>query len=90
MAKNLLFQVVGKEEIENSYEEIAKKVNKLKTTWKATAYKKDYKPLLGSILDGFENLPEKKFKKKNLQLPDEYDQDYLSKMWITQRSQGPS
>jgi cathepsin B len=71
--KNLLNQVVGKEEIENSYEEIAKKVNKLNSTWKATIYKKNYKPLLGSILDGLENLPEKKFKNKNFQLPDEYD-----------------
>jgi len=71
--KNLLTQVVEKEEIPNSYWEIAKKVNSLKTTWKATSYKRDYKPLLGAILDGLEKLPEKKFKKISLNLPDEYD-----------------
>ena len=40
--------------------EIAQKVNRLKTTWTATEYKRDYKPLLGAILDGLQNLPEKK------------------------------
>ena len=41
--------------------EIAKKVNRLKTTWKATEYKRDYKPLLGEILEGGTPLPEKQF-----------------------------
>ena len=63
-----------RETIKNSYSQIAAKVNSLKTTWKARAYERDYKPLLGSILNGIENLPEKKFLKKNkLNLPDEYD-----------------
>ena len=59
--------------IPHSYEEIANHVNNLKTTWKATTYKKDYTPLLGAILDGLENLPEKTFKESNADLPDEYD-----------------
>ena len=43
--------------IPHSYEEIARTVNKLKTTWTATTYKRDYTPLLGAILDGGESLP---------------------------------
>ena len=38
--------------ISRSYSEIADEVNNLKTTWKATTYKRDYTPLLGAILDG--------------------------------------
>lgn len=53
--------------------EIAKKVNRLKTTWTATEYKRDYTPLLGAILDGLEGLPEKEFKQINANLPDEFD-----------------
>ena len=56
-----------------SLEDIANRVNKLKTTWKARSYDRDYKPLLGAILDGLENLPEKKFSQKNDALPEEYD-----------------
>ena len=62
-----------REQIPHSYDEIAKTINKLKTTWKATTYKKDYKPLLGAILDGLENVPEKTFSQKNDALPEEYD-----------------
>ena len=54
------------ERISHSYDKIAKTVNSLKTTWKATTYKKDYKPLLGAFLDGAVSLPEKKFQKKIL------------------------
>ena len=36
----------------------------MKTTWKATVYERDYKPLLGAILDGLENLP---LKEENIQ-----------------------
>ena len=53
--------------------EIARKVNKLKTTWTATEYKRDYKPLLGAILDGKKRLPRKTFEKKRNDLPDSYD-----------------
>ena len=57
----------------HSYEEIAQKVNSLKTTWKATSYKRDFRPLLGTIL-GVDNLiPEKKFKNKKLNLPENFD-----------------
>ena len=59
--------------ISQSYSEIADHVNKLQTTWKATTYKRDYTPLLGAILDGGMTLPEKKFEKKNLNLPDSFD-----------------
>ena len=55
-----------------SLEDIANRVNKLKTTWKARSYDRDYKPLLGAILDGLENLPEKKFESFS-DLPDQYD-----------------
>ena len=60
-------------EITHRQAEIAKKINRLKTTWQATEYKRDYKPLLGAILDGAENLPEKKFKKSNANLPENFD-----------------
>ena len=62
-----------REKIPHSYEEIAETVNNLKTTWKAKAYKKDYTPFLGAILDGLEGLPEKTFKESNADLPEEYD-----------------
>ena len=60
-------------EVTHRHAKIARKVNKMKTTWKATVYERDYKPLLGAILDGLENLPEKKFKTRNANLPDNYD-----------------
>ena len=53
--------------------EIARKVNRLKTTWTATEYKRDYKPLLGAILDGEVRLPEKKFTEVRNDLPEQYD-----------------
>ena len=59
--------------ISNSYDSIAKTVNSMKTTWKATTYKKDYTPLLGAFLDGGESLPEKKMRKKNYKLPESFD-----------------
>jgi cathepsin B len=59
--------------VTHRHAEIAKRVNKLRTTWKATVYKRDYTPLLGAILDGSKNLPEKKFKTINANLPDNYD-----------------
>ena len=62
-----------RETIKHSYSLISEQVNKLKTTWKARSYDRDYKPLLGSILTGLEPLPEKKFLKKNLNLPEEFD-----------------
>ena len=62
-----------REKIPHSYEKIAKKVNKLKTTWKATKYERDYTPFLGAILDGGETLPEKTFETKNLNLPENFD-----------------
>jgi endonuclease IV len=55
-----------REKIPHSYEEIAETVNNLKTTWKAKAYKKDYTPFLGAILDGLEGLPEKKNSKNQM------------------------
>ena len=62
-----------KEEIPESHEEIAKKVNELKTTWTATVYKRDFKPLLGAILEGGPILPEKKTFTETNALPEEYD-----------------
>ena len=50
-----------RELIPHTYEEIAKEVNELKTTWKAKAYRKNYKPALGSIIEGLEKLPKKYF-----------------------------
>ena len=71
--EKLFRERTGRETIPHSYEEIAETVNNLKTTWKAKAYKKDYTPFLGAILDGLEGLPEKKFKESNDDLPTEYD-----------------
>ena len=65
-----------KERIRNSYKEIAQRVNSLKTTWKATAYDRDFKPLLGAFLDGAVSLPEKKFTKKNGDLPESFEIDF--------------
>jgi cathepsin B len=69
----LLSKLDKRQYISENYDDIARKVNKMRTTWKATTYKKDYAPLLGAILDGLENLPEKKYKPTNADLPDEYD-----------------
>ena len=60
-------------EVTHRHAEIARRVNSLRTTWKATEYKRDYTPLLGTILDGQKTLPEKKFRRTNANLPDEYD-----------------
>ena len=71
--KALLNDEPESNEITNRQAKIAKKVNKMKTTWKAAVYKRDYKPLLGAILDGLEGLPEKEFKQTNANLPDNFD-----------------
>ena len=52
---------------------IAEQVNNLKTTWKATEYSRNYEPLLGAILDFPSSLPQKKFNKVNLNLPENFD-----------------
>ena len=57
----------------HDYSEIAKIVNNMKTTWKATTYKRDYTPLLGALLDESNPLPEKKFSVKKLNLPESFD-----------------
>ena len=62
-----------RDKIPHTYEEIAKKVNSLKTTWKATTYKRDYRPLLGNLMDVPSQLPEKKFSNKKLNLPENFD-----------------
>ena len=62
-----------RESISHSYSEIAKRVNNMKTTWKATTYKRDYTPLLGAYLNEVIPLPEKKFSKKKLNLPESFD-----------------
>ena len=62
-----------RELIPHTYEEIAKEVNELKTTWKAKAYRKNYKPALGSIIEGLEKLPKKYFKDVDAGLPESYD-----------------
>lgn len=51
--------------------EIAHKVNKLRTTWTAVEYVKDYTPLLGS-LEGGDKLPEREFNKLG-DLPENFD-----------------
>ena len=61
------------DKIPHTYEEIAQKVNRLKTTWKATSYKRDFRPLLGTFMDVEVQLPEKKFNNKNLELPENFD-----------------
>lgn len=55
------------------YEEIANKINNMKTTWKATVYEKDYKPFLGTFLDHPKVLPRKVFNKYNDELPENFD-----------------
>ena len=53
-------------------EEIVEKVNKLKTTWKATVYPRDIKTLIGVLPNG-PKLPEKVFENSNDELPESYD-----------------
>ena len=62
-----------REFIRNNFEEIAQKVNSLKTTWKATVYKRNFKPLLGALLEEPVPLPKKTFQKKIVNLPESYD-----------------
>ena len=69
----LKFQKKERDFIPHNYESIAKTVNKLKTTWTAATYERDYTPLLGAILDGGQSLPEKTFPNKNLNLPESFD-----------------
>ena len=62
-----------RETIPHSYDEIAREVNEMKTTWTAKAYERNYKPLLGAILDGGMELPRKTFANPNLNLPESFD-----------------
>ena len=59
------------------YNEIAEKVNSLNTTWKAITYNRNFNLLLLTFRDNNNNnavsLPEKKFEKKNYNLPESYD-----------------
>ena len=71
--EHFLKQKRERQTIPHSYAKIAKTVNKLKTTWKAKKYSKDYAPLLGAILDGGLSLPEKTFEAPNLSLPESFD-----------------
>ena len=61
----------GEEYYTTRQKQIAQKVNKLRTTWKATEYERDYRPLLGS-LEGGVRLPQKFMKPRN-DLPENYD-----------------
>jgi hypothetical protein len=45
------FHKKQREMIPHTYDEIANTVNKMKTTWKAKTYERNFKPLLGAILD---------------------------------------
>lgn len=68
----------AEEEEEESYttrqKELAKRVNKLRTTWTATEYERDYTPLLGAFLHGGEKLAEKRFFTTSLKdLPENFD-----------------
>ena len=67
------FHKKQREMIPHTYDEIANTVNKMKTTWKAKTYERNFKPLLGAILDGGESLPEKTFKQNKFKLPDSFD-----------------
>ena len=51
--------------------EIAHKVNKLRTTWRAKAYDRNLKPTLGAIL-GFNDLPVRNILPRN-DLPENFD-----------------
>ncbi len=61
----------GEEYYTTKQKQIAQKVNKLRTTWKATEYERDYRPLLGSLEGGI-RLPTKFMKPRN-DLPENYD-----------------
>ena len=52
--------------------DIAVKVNKLKTTWTATEYQRDYTPLLGALFDDLNSLPGGDVDKHE-SLPEKYD-----------------
>ena len=64
----ILLCEINRELIPHTYEEIAKEINELKTSWKAKAYRKNYKPLLGAILEVllFDYIFNKKIFSKNL------------------------
>ena len=68
-----IFAQFPEDKIPHTYKEIAEKVNSLKTTWKATPYERDFRPLLGTIMNGEIKLPEKKFENKVLNLPESFD-----------------
>ena len=68
-----IFAQLPQDRTPHSYKEIAEKINNMKTTWKATAYERDFRPLLGTIMEGEVPLPKKEFKNKILNLPESYD-----------------
>ena len=54
--------------------EIENRVNKLRTTWKATTYERDIRGLIGTFLEDRNPLPEKKtFMTKDDDLPESFD-----------------
>ena len=68
-----IFAHLPQDKIPLTYKEIAEKVNKMNTTWKANVYERDFTPLLGTIMEGEIQLPKKEFKNKILNLPENYD-----------------
>ena len=72
--KKLLKEIgLQEESISSHHKNIAKLINEINTTWTATEYNRDYKPLLGTILNGPQILPKKQFSNLNINLPEEYD-----------------
>ena len=59
-----IFAQLPKDKIPHTYKEIAEKVNNLKTTWKAIPYERDFRPLLGTIMDGEIPMIKKTFENK--------------------------
>ena len=68
-----IFAQLPKDRIPHTYKEIAEKVNNLKTTWKAIPYERDFRPLLGTIMDGEIPMIKKTFENKIINLPENYD-----------------
>ena len=58
----------------NRQKEIVHRVNKLRTTWKASVYNRDFRPLIGTYLNNPNQLPEKTtFNTNNDDLPENFD-----------------
>ena len=68
-----IFSHLPEDKIPHTYKEIAEKVNNLKTTWKAIPYERDFRPLLGTILEGDIQMTYKTYKNKKINLPENYD-----------------